>query len=141
MDFTLIKVKKTDIPFLLELRISTMSEHFEKANVSLSKTDHLVLVKENFECMFFVLFNNEKVGMLKYEEMDLVCKIHQLQVMPLHQGKGYGRAILPWFIKHTTCKAIELNVLKQNRALNLYISLGFVKVGEDKYEYHLRHKL
>ena len=55
MDFTLIKVKEDDIPFLLDLRINTMSEHFEKANVSLSTNDHLELVKENFECMYFVL--------------------------------------------------------------------------------------
>lgn len=140
MDFTLIKVKETDIPFLLELRMSTMSEHFEKANVSLSTAHHLELVKENFDRMFFVLFNNIKIGMLKYEETNSVCKIYQLQVMPIHQGKGYGRNVLSWFIKNTKCEAIELNVLKQNRALNLYTSLGFIKVGEDEYEYHLRHK-
>ena len=118
-----------------------MSEHFDKANVSLSIADHLELVKENFECMYFVLFGNVKIGMLKYEEMGCICKIHQLQIMPKQQNKGYGRAILSWFIKHSTCKVLELNVLKQNRALNLYLSLGFVKIGEDKYEYHLRHKL
>ena len=141
MDFTLIKVKEDDIPFLLDLRINTMSEHFEKANVSLSTNDHLELVKENFECMYFVLCDDIKIGMLKYEETGCVCKIHQLQIIPRHQGKGCGRAILSWFINQSTCKALELNVLKQNRALELYLSLGFVRVGEDKYEYHLRHKL
>ena len=46
-----------------------MSEHFDKANVSLSIADHLELVQENFECMYFILCGDVKIGMLKYEEM------------------------------------------------------------------------
>ena len=129
MDFTLIKVKEDDILFLLDLRINTMSEHFEKANVSLSTNDHLELVKENFECMYFVLCDDKKIGMLKYEETGCVCKIHQLQIIPRHQGKGYGRDILNFtkalFVDNnrTGCKFITVDAYRES--LDFYVKNGF----------------
>ncbi|MBH0022124.1 GNAT family N-acetyltransferase [Pseudoalteromonas sp. SWXJ133] len=62
----------------------------------------------------------------------------QLQIHPLHQNKGYGKAVIEQVITSAQSKPIKLTVLKNNPALELYKRLGFTIAGEDNYEYHMQ---
>ncbi|APB77023.1 ribosomal-protein-alanine N-acetyltransferase [Paenibacillus polymyxa] len=63
--------------------------------------------------------------------------IHDFCVHPLYQGKGYGREILACLVKILLAKQytkIRLGVVTQNeRALNLYRSIGFEISAESHY--------
>ena len=57
-----------------------------------------------------------------------VFKLHKLYVLPECQGKGYGRRLLEEITSRLRAKDIqklELNVNRQNPALNFYRGYGF----------------
>ena len=63
-------------------------------------------------------------------------EIGELVVNPRHQGKGFGRQIAKYAIKHLQMQNISpitLNVTKWNiKAIGLYESLGFEIISENK---------
>ena len=65
-------------------------------------------------------------------------------VLASHRSKGVGRALLRALIKvarHEKTGAISLSVTPENFARQLYISEGFVKVGESGTSWTLLLKL
>jgi ribosomal protein S18 acetylase RimI-like enzyme len=135
---TLRKAKEDDVSFLVELRLSTMDEHMINAGLVLSVDEHKERVLYQYERFHLVLDNKSVIGAVKFEDTDSCLYIHQIQVKPTQQGKGYGRQIIGQLIQGTVHDTVELKVLKQNPALRLYTAIGFEVIGEDEFEYHLR---
>ncbi|POR30207.1 N-acetyltransferase [Paenibacillus polymyxa] len=78
------------------------------------------------------------VGMIRVNHVHMdTAVIHDFCVHPLYQGKGYGREILACLVKILLAKQytkIRLGVVTQNeRALNLYRSIGFEISAESHY--------
>lgn len=138
---TLRKAKEDDVSFLVELRLSTMDEHMINAGLVLSVDEHKERVLYQYECFHLVLDNKSVIGAVKFEDTDSCLYIHQIQVVPTQQGKGYGRQIISQLIQKTAQAKVELKVLKQNPAFRLYTAIGFEVIGEDEFEYHLRKEL
>jgi len=69
------------------------------------------------------LYSNEPIWVL-----------HRLMILPVHQGKGYGRRIMKWAEQHAASQgalAIRLDAFVNNPAsLKLYDSLGYRRAGE-----------
>ena len=63
--FPLRSATESDMPFLLELRRPTMSEHLAASGVTASDVDHLGRVRSAFHCANVVLQVGEPVGLLK----------------------------------------------------------------------------
>ncbi len=86
---------------------------------------------------FLLAFSNaETVGFASYSHGNKVglFKIHKLYVHPMLHGHGFGRKILDRIVKDVTPKGattLQLNVNRQNRAINFYEKYGFKKVGEE----------
>ena len=82
------------------------------------------------------LSNAETVGFASYSHANKVgvFKVHKLYVHPMLHGHGFGKKILDRIVKDVTPKgavALQLNVNRENRAINFYEKYGFKKVGEE----------
>ncbi len=63
-----------------------------------------------------------------------VYKLHKLYVLPVHQGKGLGRALLQYIfeaIQPEGARILRLNVNRYNKARQFYEKMGFVVVKEE----------
>ncbi len=140
MNIVLIKANQSDRAYFLSIRKTTMVEHLEKAGLFLSDDEHLTRIDYAFECSYIILLSNERVGTIKYREHDDKIELIQIQIHPDYQSLGLGRAVLEKIITFAISKLkfVELKVLKVNPARHLYERLGFVIVGGDEYEFHMK---
>ncbi|RYV01552.1 N-acetyltransferase [Shewanella sp. OPT22] len=138
MDFKFIRAANKDWDYLLELRKLTMVEHLEASGQFLSENDHKFRLNDAYECSHLIVYKNEIIGTLKFREFEEKLEIMQIQIHPNNQGKGLGKQVLEQISEASKPKYLELTVLKESRALNLYQRLGFSIFGEDKFEYFMR---
>lgn len=138
MVFKFIKAAYSDRDYLLSLRKLTMIEHLESAGLFLTKQQHVLRLDDQYDCSHLIVINEVPIGTLKYQTHAQHVEIMQLQIHPLHQNKGYGKAVIEQVITSAQSKPIKLTVLKNNPALGLYKRLGFTITGEDNYEYHMQ---
>jgi ribosomal protein S18 acetylase RimI-like enzyme len=66
--------------------------------------------------------------------------ILQVQLMPEHQGRGIGAALIRELQAQARAAGmpLKLKVLKTNPAQRLYERLGFVIVGDDEHGYEMQ---
>ncbi|MEZ5471318.1 MAG: GNAT family N-acetyltransferase [Marinicella sp.] len=138
MCFKFIKATKQDKDYLLKLRQLTMVEHLERSGFFLSKQEHEIRLDDAFECSHLIFYEDQVIGTLKFQELEEKIEIMQFQIHPNHQCKGLGQKILEKLIGAYSPKYLELTVLKENKAVNLYQRLGFSIFGEDQFEYFMR---
>lgn len=128
-----------DVPFLLELRRQTMSEHLRLSGIDPSESERQERVLANFESAEIILLAGTQVGLLKVvrdqDNWDLV----QIQILPEKQGGGLGSSILKKLIDDAVQAqvSVSLSVLKVNPARRLYERLGFKIVGENEQAYDM----
>lgn len=125
--------------FLLRLRMDSMTEHLLKAGINLETSDHLERVRYHFDETEIILLDGKMIGMLKTIETANETKIVQFQVDPEFQGRGLGRAVLSGLVKKSLKKELKvtLSVLKENRAKELYLNLGFKIVNENEHSFEM----
>ncbi len=61
-------------------------------------------------------------------------KLHKLYILPGNQGKGAGRFVIEQILNAIIRKgghSLRLNVNRNNKALNFYEKLGFLKINEE----------
>ena len=93
--------------------------------------------------MYFAEVDGNLVGMIgayqdERSKLNHIMKIVSFYVSPKHRSRGIGKALLSEVIdkskKVEGIKKLELGVVAtQEIAYQLYLSLGFKKVGEQKY--------
>ena len=137
VDYIMRRARLTDIDFLLELRIETMEEHLKNANINLSIDNHKERILHNFESAKIILYEKEKIGLLKLLKYQTSYEIEQIQIQKKFQGRGIGYKIIKDLIKkaETENMSIKLSVLKNNKAQFLYKRLGFEIIKENKDSY------
>lgn len=106
-ELTFRAAKDADLPFLLELRRSTMTEHLRLSGVEPSENERVERVLARFECAEIILLGGDAVGLLKVAR----------------GGKNWA--------------AVHLSVLKANPARRLYERFGFRIVGENDQAYEM----
>lgn len=79
-----------------------------------------------------ILSNGEPCGYFSMEETEEAIELHELVILPEFQGKGIGSKILKEVLEKAKTKNIpaRLQVLKENKAADLYLRLGFKETGE-----------
>ena len=79
-----------------------------------------------------VSYDGKPCGYSRIEKGDGAIHAHELVLLPEVQGKGIGTACLVEAQKRATKQdvPIQLEVLKFNRAAELYERMGFIKIGE-----------
>lgn len=86
-----------------------------------------------------ILLNDEPCGYCSFEETVDSITLNELVILPEFQNRGIGSEFLEEKISEAKIKKIpvKLQVLKANRAANLYENLGFVKTGETETHYKM----
>lgn len=139
------KADETDIPVISTLAHviwpdtyrSILSEAQLKYMLDLFYS-HESLQKQFTEKQVFLiaLMNAETVGFAAYSHGSKVgvYKIHKLYVHPLLHGKGIGKQLLDRIvhdIQPLNAATIQLNVNRNNRAIDFYKRYGFEIAGQE----------
>ncbi|QRY55643.1 GNAT family N-acetyltransferase [Sphingobacterium siyangense] len=135
------RAMESDLTFLLDLRLKTMTQHLIAAALPTTRDSHLQRIKYKFEHAAIIEYNHIPIGLLKTEKGRAHIELIQIQIAPRYQGKGLGKKILKDLIDEAIYegKSISLHVLKTNKAQKLYFSLGFEIIGEDEHSYHMKY--
>jgi ribosomal protein S18 acetylase RimI-like enzyme len=131
---------EADIPFLLELRRQTMSEHLRLSGIEPSESERRERVLASFDCAEIIVLSGAPVGLLKVVRSPDNWDLVQIQILPEKQGKGFGSAILEKLLADAVQAhvSVSLSVLKANPARHLYERLGFRIVGENDQAYDMQ---
>ncbi|KWF01678.1 GCN5 family acetyltransferase [Burkholderia ubonensis] len=129
---TLRAATPADVPFLLRLRKLTMTAHLQRSGVPTDDDTHYGRIRANFEDAKIICDGTESIGLLKLSRAPDEWRLHQIQVLPAHQGKGIGSAVLRDVLAEATRAGVpvSLSVLQGNPARRLYEQLGFRLVTE-----------
>ena len=130
---------EADIPFLVELRRQTMSDHQLASGVVPSEEERMRRVLAQFDCAQVILQADKPVGLLKVRREGRTWELVQVQLLPSLQGKGVGTKLLQSLVQEAreAGAGLKLNVLKANPARRLYERIGFVVVGEKAHAYEM----
>jgi len=123
---------KSDLKFLLTLRIQTMNAHLIASSLPVSDEAHLQRINYQFEHALIIEIDKRAIGLLKIVRQADDIELIQIQIAASYQGKGIGRRILNDLIEEAieSEKTITLSVLKTNKAKNLYSNVDFKIIDE-----------
>lgn len=142
IELTYRKCLNTDIEYLLWLRKKTMNEHLIHSGIDISDENHLNRIMFQFEQAKIILLKDQKIGLLKIFEHQNDIEIIQIQIEPLHQGKGIGQKIIKSVIEKLSGEklSVTLSVLKENKAKKLYDSIGFKVISENNESFIMKYE-
>jgi ribosomal protein S18 acetylase RimI-like enzyme len=130
---------EADVPFLLELRRQTMSEHLRASGIEPSESERRERVLASFDCAEIISLAGAPVGLLKVVRGPDNWDLMQIQILPEKQGRGFGTTILEKLLADATQAhvSVSLSVLRANPARKLYERLGFRIVGQNDQAYDM----
>lgn len=85
---------------------------------------------------FFIVYNaGIPIGFASYSETEpTVFKLHKIYILPQQQGRGSGKYVIEQIFEHIKkegATALQLNVNRNNKALEFYKKLGFLPIREE----------
>ena len=125
---SLRRATEADIPFLVDLRRATMSQHEAAAGVSRSEEElllHRVLARYAYAQI--IVCSGTPVGLLKVIRDGAEWELLQIQLLPALQKAGIGTHLVRGVVAEARAAgaSLRLSVLKGNPARSLYERLGF----------------
>lgn len=116
-----------DLPFLLTLRRLTMTVHLQRVGAPTDDEAHDRRIRANFDDAMIVCDVYDAIGLLKVTRAADEWHVHQIQILPDHQGRGIGEAVLNALLADAARAhvPVSLSVLHGNPARRLYERLGF----------------
>jgi len=125
----MIKLKlltEEDLPFLLEVR-NNDSTRFHLEDDSIFTLDKCKKWFGNLNSPWYIIetIEGNKIGYIRTNNSEIGCDIH-----PNFRRKGYARMAYVEYLKNKSY--VTLKVFNDNFAKDLYLSLGFIEVGESK---------
>ena len=81
-----------------------------------------------------IYIGDQLIGGIWVEEHQGYWQLREIQIEPKYQGKGIGTEVLLAEIERARSASTELRlrVLLKNKAISLYIKLGFGQVNQDE---------
>lgn len=144
MEFSLRKAVKSDLGFLTELRELTMRKYLEEVGMPTTSEAYLNRILYEFEHAQIVTVNEAPAGLFKFKfnEQANEWYLIQIQIHPAYQNHKIASRLISALIEKAdlTGSGVGLSVIKTNPAQHLYSRLGFVQVGENKFEYLMKYE-
>ena len=131
---------EADVPFLLQLRDSTMGPHRRATGIDGPPDKCEAKVRLRFSSAEILEIDGRPIGLLKVSRQNAEWELLQLQIASEFQGQGIGGRLVSGLIAQAATAGVplKLSVLKVNPALRLYERLGFRLVSESEIAYGLR---
>ncbi|MDW9250051.1 GNAT family N-acetyltransferase [Burkholderia cepacia] len=116
-----------DLPFLLTLRRLTMTVYLQRVGAPTDDEAHDRRIRANFDDAMIVCDVDDAIGLPKVTRAAHEWHVHQIQILPDHQGRGIGEAVLNALLADAARAhvPVSLSVLHGNPARRLYERLGF----------------
>lgn len=126
--FSVASASREDFDTLAELRITAMRESLERVG----RFDP-ARARERLRCTFqpehtrLILVQGKTIGFYATRPIHEGWQLDHLYLLPLHQGRGIGGAILRELCAEADARALTLRVgaLKESRANRFYQQHGF----------------
>ena len=130
---------EADLPFLVELRRSTMTPHLVRQGLAIDDEQHRQQAESHLGSAAIVEVDGQPVGLVKVLQDGTTWTIEQFQIEPGHQGRGLGTTVLRAVIADARASGalLRLSVLKKNPAARLYARLGFRTLAESASSYKM----
>lgn len=117
--------------------LSRISVSEEKKNQILKTlNDYAIVDTSNYNNRFYIYEQEEKpVGFISFtfDKFRKICSITGLYVQEEYRGKGFAKALLKVCNQKALdygMNVIRVNVLEDNKAVNLYKSSDFSQIGQ-----------
>jgi len=130
---------EADLPFLVALRVATMTPQFARQGIVLSDEEHRLRAEFRLDAARIIERDGLPIGVVKVLQDGTTWTIEQLQIAPAQQGGGLGADVLRTVIAEASAAGalLRLSVLKQNPAARLYARLGFRTLAESANSYKM----
>lgn len=129
-----------DLEWLLDLRLATMNEHFERSGHKLSLAEQRDRLIQSYSAIQIIQKARHDIGMTKVVREPDVWHLVQIQLLPEYQRQGIGTFMIERLIveaRHANVP-VSLHVLKVNPAKGLYERLGFNVTSDLGHSYEMR---
>jgi GNAT superfamily N-acetyltransferase len=142
MNVTFANTTSHDADTLVQIRIEAMRESLER----IGRFDP-VRARERFLASFdpawcrYILVDGEKAGFVLVRPEAAHLLLDHLYIVPAHQGKGVGAAVLDAVLADADAQRLPLKVgaLRESASNRFYQRHGFVKIAESEWDlYYLR---
>ena len=145
--FSIRKATSNDIALIRELTLQVWPQTYA-AILSKEQIDYMLemmysetsLQKQLSDgCQFIIVLDEkEPVGFASYQEIaPFIFKLHKIYVLASQQGKGTGRFLIEYIIstvKQQRASVLQLQVNRNNAALNFYKKLDFTIIKEADFD-------
>ncbi len=141
-DITFEPADAADVEALVSIRVEAMRESLERVGrFNLQRARSRFLSGFAPDHTFHILLLGERVGfyVVKPEASSLL--LDHLYVMPSHQGKGIGAAVLAEVFTRAdqTGVSVRVGALKESDSNRFYVRHGFVLVEQGEFDnYYVR---
>lgn len=142
MNVTFASTTSHDADTLVQIRIEAMRESLER----IGRFDP-VRARERFlasfdpACCRYILVDGEKAGFVVVRPESAHLLLDHLYIVPAHQGKGVGAAVLDAVLADADAQRLPIKVgaLRESASNRFYQRHGFVKIAESEWDiYYLR---
>ncbi|TAL90059.1 MAG: N-acetyltransferase [Candidimonas sp.] len=143
MQLTFKDTQQTDVETLVEMRVAAMRESLERiGRFDLQRArDRFVAAFDPALCRFIVV-GDESVGFILIRPMIDHLLLDHLYIVPEHQGKGIGAAVLDTVFSDADAKSlpVKLGALRDSDSNHFYLHHGFVKTHESEWDIYYVHE-
>ena len=91
--------------------------------------------EQEYTNYFFIMMNEEKVGMIRICDFGDICHVSPICILPEFQGNGYAqKAMMQAEMRFPNARKWKLDTIRQEKKLcYLYEKLGYVQTGKEKH--------
>jgi len=125
--YKLRKVQKSDLDWLLTLRMETMAGYVRASGTLLTTENQIARIEQDYASIEIIRFEDQDIGMIKLVKTPDFWKLIQIQILPESQNRGIGQNLIKNIQHQASAQGIPiaLSVLRTNPAKRLYERLGF----------------
>lgn len=140
---TITPVQKDEIELLSKTASEIVKEHFDPI-IGPAQNDYMIrmfqsvpAIREQFDkgySYYFVMDDNRIIGFFAYYPKGDILYLSKFYLYKDQRRKGYAKQMLAFAVQAAQAaglQAIELNVNRNNSAIQAYEKLGFIKLREE----------
>ncbi len=144
MLFTTSPVQIRDTEFMWTVFRITMKQYITLARGEWDELREETQFKDQLDesASRLIFTDNTVAGFIMTPIKDGVRWIHTICILPEHQGKGLGTAVIRSVINQAQREGVSLylNVLRVNPARKLYERMGFQVIDETRFHFKMRYE-